>query len=740
MKNLHRTPNTIKCLTLKLSLAPEVEIADLRGKRYRLTVPLNGLVFDNHSATPAWFYAVFPPQLGSGAVPVPTGVRLANHRVVMSGADSTDPRQAIVSRLVLDLEFDTDAQTFANLPLVVKGISVATNAPASFSLPAFTPSVDPLLTVVDADGGAIAAGFSLELIVPEPIDAHTLEGNPASYFATATSLAALQAKLQNLDWQNSVRDKDASAPPGSPAEGDRYLVAAPATGGWLGHSGEIAEYDGDSWNFTAPNEGLAVWVEDENTHYRHDGSAWAEWESGGAGLLEELGDVSLSAPADGEVLKFNGTTWTNAEGGTGNGTANLQSIEQETHALAVGNWVRHNGTAYVKAQADSAGNSEVLGIVNEVEDADRFSLASDGYVEGLSGLSPGTAYFLSATTAGNMTATEPTTPGQVSRPVFFAVSSTAGYILNYRGYQVPESEEDDGDADTLNDEDGEYYLDRANHTGVQAISTVTGLQTALDGKAASSHTHIISNVTGLQTALDGKAATSHTHIIGNVTGLQTALDGKASTAHRATHITGGADAFLTPDIIEAIVKRIRESGGTTLTLGAVANGEYLYRSGSSIIGGTPESSVNVSVSVKSSGQQAITDSTNTAVTFDQEEWDTDNMHSTSSNTSRLVVPSGQGGHYLVMGQVAFDNNAVGHRNLKIRVNGSSSTWLAKSNQTMLGSTDCQWLQVSKVIALSAGDYVELIAYQTSGTTLNIGIGVDESGIDETSWFQMIKVG
>jgi Phage tail repeat like len=48
-------------------------------------------------------------------------------------------------------------------------------------------------------------------------------------------------------------------------------------------------------------------------------------------------------------------------------------------------------------------------------------------------------------------------------------------------------------------------LARANHTGTQAISTVTGLQTALDGKAALAHTHAIADVTGLQTALDSKA-------------------------------------------------------------------------------------------------------------------------------------------------------------------------------------------------------------------------------------------
>ena len=41
------------------------------------------------------------------------------------------------------------------------------------------------------------------------------------------------------------------------------------------------------------------------------------------------------------------------------------------------------------------------------------------------------------------------------------------------------------DADKLDGEQGSYYLDRANHTGTQAISTVSGLQTALDDKQQS---------------------------------------------------------------------------------------------------------------------------------------------------------------------------------------------------------------------------------------------------------------
>ncbi|MBY0263617.1 MAG: hypothetical protein K2Q20_14825 [Phycisphaerales bacterium] len=55
-----------------------------------------------------------------------------------------------------------------------------------------------------------------------------------------------------------------------------------------------------------------------------------------------------------------------------------------------------------------------------------------------------------------------------------------------------------------------------SHT--HATSEITGLDTALAGKAASSHTHATSEITGLDTALAGKAASSHTHTTSQVTG------------------------------------------------------------------------------------------------------------------------------------------------------------------------------------------------------------------------------
>jgi hypothetical protein len=141
-----------------------------------------------------------------------------------------------------------------------------------------------------------------------------------------------------------------------------------------------------------------------------------------------------------------------------------------------------------------------------------------------------------------------------------------------------------------------YAVQRGNHTGAQAISTITGLQTALDGKqAAGSYATAaqgakadtalqpgaaISTISGLQTALDGKQAagsyapatgiapsaiagtavittdsrlsdsrtpTAHTHAISQVTGLQAALDGKQIAGSYATAAQGAkADTALQP--------------------------------------------------------------------------------------------------------------------------------------------------------------------------------------------------
>ncbi len=105
-------------------------------------------------------------------------------------------------------------------------------------------------------------------------------------------------------------------------------------------------------------------------------------------------------------------------------------ISKNSHGFVVGDILKHDGTNYVKAQANSEVNARALGIVAVVIDANTFVLNMSGFIEGLSGLTAGSVYYLSAATAGLLTATKPSTAGNYVRPVLMAISTTTGIILH----------------------------------------------------------------------------------------------------------------------------------------------------------------------------------------------------------------------------------------------------------------------------------------------------------------------
>ncbi len=85
------------------------------------------------------------------------------------------------------------------------------------------------------------------------------------------AIRALDALVQLM-----VLDKDLASPPGSPADGNRYIVAASPTGAWAGQAGKVAAYQDGAWAFFTPREGWLAWVADEDKVYAHNGTAWAE--------------------------------------------------------------------------------------------------------------------------------------------------------------------------------------------------------------------------------------------------------------------------------------------------------------------------------------------------------------------------------------------------------------------------------------------------------------------------------
>ena len=63
--------------------------------------------------------------------------------------------------------------------------------------------------------------------------------------------------------QCSVKDRNLTIPAAGPTNGDRYIVAAGATGTWLTHDNKIAVWDGTLWIFYTPKEGWLTYIEDE---------------------------------------------------------------------------------------------------------------------------------------------------------------------------------------------------------------------------------------------------------------------------------------------------------------------------------------------------------------------------------------------------------------------------------------------------------------------------------------------
>lgn len=123
-------------------------------------------------------------------------------------------------------------------------------------------------------------------------------------------------------------------------------------------------------------------------------------------------------------------------GGAGGTTI---EISQVAHGLAVGEGIYHNGTSWVKAQANDGATLATF-VVTEVPDVDSFVAYQFGRVEvPLHGFTIGEYYFLSNTVAGQPTLTEPTT--DFSNPLFYVEDANTLQIMVYRpsvvGEQTP---------------------------------------------------------------------------------------------------------------------------------------------------------------------------------------------------------------------------------------------------------------------------------------------------------------
>ncbi len=95
----------------------------------------------------------------------------------------------------------------------------------------------------------------------------------------------------------SAISRTLGTPPASPAEGDRYLVAAGATGAWTGQGGRLAFRQSGAWIFATPREGWRLWIADEEKFLLFDGVLWRDLQEISALSNMELLGVNATADA-----------------------------------------------------------------------------------------------------------------------------------------------------------------------------------------------------------------------------------------------------------------------------------------------------------------------------------------------------------------------------------------------------------------------------------------------------------
>lgn len=118
--------------------------------------------------------------------------------------------------------------------------------------------------------------------------------------------------------------------------------------------------------------------------------------------------------------------------------------------------------------------------------------------------------------------------------------------------------------------------------------------------------------------------------------------------------------------------------------------------------------------------QTVTNGTTAALAFNSETKDTNSMHSTVTNNSRVTIPSGEGGLYLLNIVFECDTSTSGNEQMLLvsfRVNGSD--FLSRQSCVTRQASGFNWhgCAMSHVAELAAGDYVEaMVENAGAGTT------------------------
>jgi predicted RNA-binding protein associated with RNAse of E/G family len=240
---------------------------------------------------------------------------------------------------------------------------------------------------------------------------HTVTGETPGYFLKALSATTFGFSAHGLTASDVGAAPSSGIAPAALSFTATSKVLGRKTAG-AGAGEELSGADILTLAGAAPASGNAISIINASATSRIFGRATA-----GAGAGEELTGAQVLALI-GAITSANSIR---------------ETITQASHGFAAKSAIRHNGTSWVGGLADSATDSEVQAIVESVNGNDFVAVYSSKLT--VSGLTAG-QYYLDPASAGAITQTAPTTPGQIVKPLFWALSATVAIVRIQPGRQL----------------------------------------------------------------------------------------------------------------------------------------------------------------------------------------------------------------------------------------------------------------------------------------------------------------
>jgi hypothetical protein len=226
--------------------------------------------------------------------------------------------------------------------------------------------------------------------------------------------------------QLAVKSRTLTTPPVSPAEADRYIVAAASTGAWAGKAGMLALASAGNWLFTAPSRGFLAYVEADRRLVVYDGTAWVDVSTVLAVQNLPLLGINTAADTTNRLAAKSEAVLLSAIEAASGGSGDIRVVINKELA---------SDTASVMFQAGYSGRAE-LGLSGDDNIALKVSADGSTWRSAMTvDRTNGTAAFTNAPTAPTLPAGTATTQLATSAFVSTAISglsshATLGLLIN----------------------------------------------------------------------------------------------------------------------------------------------------------------------------------------------------------------------------------------------------------------------------------------------------------------------